>query len=743
IDDCHLLEDSGSSHRALGYLIAHLPTNLQLVILSRKTPNLGLLRWHLEDRLVLIGEQELSFTSDELAEFFRKVGLVLSDSSIAKLQMYTKGWPAAIKLFSLQFQSTQAFEAFFEREREVPDSIAAYLHDEVFMALDARTQWFLLNTAQTALFCVPMAAEITGMSSTAIGQMLDALLTERVFIEEIPKAGAEPWYQYHPIFSKSLLSWARHNGSVDSSRIFKLASIWFEDNGNVNQAVCCAQNTQDYSRIGQLMLRHWRVMFMEDNTFMLYRWGCIFPTEKLLADPRLCCIVSYAAILANDKPLSQLCERVAATHFTDPSAEFYAEAMAIMALLFTLEERYGEAREAAETALRLIPESDYFLCSNLRHIKVVSSKAPDWRENVAILEQDLNQVAPYANTIWLCNRYAIIGASKAMLGDFSNALDCLKKGLALPLRATYPYRVAYMNIYLAQMIVDYHHGSLHDAKMNERRHSTILKGSFSGYLLSLSLAYRALFAYLDGSMPEMERATQESISVSPYGFLTIMWPLGLLRRIESESQVDLGGFLQMTSKDYGHTLMWQRLHFVKAYLDNSLGMSGTDGETLEGLRGFVADINVDYRLERLYGFLLLAVHEELCGNVELAQEALSYSLELAAPEEIDQLYCNDWDLVLPILSRWSGFGSDDPFARKLFVRLSQIANGEIALVKKDEHRQLTPRESDVAYLLVAGYTVGAIAQRLGISAGTVRKHMANIYGKLGVHSRTQLVLHMK
>ena len=52
---------------------------------------------------------------------------------------------------------------------------------------------------------------------------------------------------------------------------------------------------------------------------------------------------------------------------------------------------------------------------------------------------------------------------------------------------------------------------------------------------------------------------------------------------------------------------------------------------------------------------------------------------------------------------------------------------------------LTTRELDVLRLARQGLTNKAIAARLGLSDRTVQGHLANIYGKLGVASRTEAV----
>ncbi len=54
--------------------------------------------------------------------------------------------------------------------------------------------------------------------------------------------------------------------------------------------------------------------------------------------------------------------------------------------------------------------------------------------------------------------------------------------------------------------------------------------------------------------------------------------------------------------------------------------------------------------------------------------------------------------------------------------------------------QLTRRERDVARLVATGQRNRSIAGSLGISEGTVKMHLHNVYAKLGLESRTQLAM---
>jgi DNA-binding CsgD family transcriptional regulator len=56
-----------------------------------------------------------------------------------------------------------------------------------------------------------------------------------------------------------------------------------------------------------------------------------------------------------------------------------------------------------------------------------------------------------------------------------------------------------------------------------------------------------------------------------------------------------------------------------------------------------------------------------------------------------------------------------------------------------EELPLTGRELEVCQLLALGRSRTEIADRLGVSESTAVNHCRNLYAKLGVHSRAELV----
>jgi DNA-binding CsgD family transcriptional regulator len=69
-------------------------------------------------------------------------------------------------------------------------------------------------------------------------------------------------------------------------------------------------------------------------------------------------------------------------------------------------------------------------------------------------------------------------------------------------------------------------------------------------------------------------------------------------------------------------------------------------------------------------------------------------------------------------------------------RLEPLA---LKLWRKAEELPLTGRELEVCQLLALGRQRAEIAEHLGVSENTAINHCRNLYGKLGVHSRAELV----
>jgi DNA-binding NarL/FixJ family response regulator len=124
--------------------------------------------------------------------------------------------------------------------------------------------------------------------------------------------------------------------------------------------------------------------------------------------------------------------------------------------------------------------------------------------------------------------------------------------------------------------------------------------------------------------------------------------------------------------------------------------------------------------------IMVTVYEDTDRiSAALGAGACGYLLKRSTPAEI----------VAAIReARMGGVPMPREIARKVIASFQQP---QATATGVDE---LRPSELKILELLAMGLANKEIADRLGLSPGTVRWHLENIYGKLHVHSRTEAVL---
>src|SRR5215207_370922 len=93
------------------------------------------------------------------------------------------------------------------------------------------------------------------------------------------------------------------------------------------------------------------------------------------------------------------------------------------------------------------------------------------------------------------------------------------------------------------------------------------------------------------------------------------------------------------------------------------------------------------------------------------------------------------------LAEWLESDGAGPLIRRCGTRRLTVerADGALLLEERHEHVQLTAREREVLAWVARGKTNAEIARQLWLAPSTVRKHLENVYAKLGVTTRTAAV----
>ena len=140
--------------------------------------------------------------------------------------------------------------------------------------------------------------------------------------------------------------------------------------------------------------------------------------------------------------------------------------------------------------------------------------------------------------------------------------------------------------------------------------------------------------------------------------------------------------------------------------------------------------------------ILQALTFQAGGETDRALTALDRALTLAQPEGFVRVFIDEGPPMARLLHAAFNRGLAPKYVRRLVAAFSTVEPGqaESTISQPDQSELVEPlseRELEVLQFITEGLTNQEIATRLYLSLNTVKVHTRNIYGKLGVHNRTQ------
>lgn len=118
------------------------------------------------------------------------------------------------------------------------------------------------------------------------------------------------------------------------------------------------------------------------------------------------------------------------------------------------------------------------------------------------------------------------------------------------------------------------------------------------------------------------------------------------------------------------------------------------------------------------------------------QEIVAHNCELyAASVRQPGSLIRTWDILSGMVPQ----GEPDDTPAKRYLKPADDSSDSESFHSFPGEELLTDREHDVLELLVAGWTNGEIAAALGLRQNTVKNHVAHIFDKCNVNTRTEMV----
>ena len=201
LDDVHALHNRECG-AALEALAAHVPAGSRLALAGRAQPPLRVARLRAEGRILEIGPEDLSLTSDEASSLLRNAGAALGEDDAAELHRRTEGWPAGLYLAALYLREggtlASAAVSFGGDDRLVSE----YMESEFLSRISRRQRVFLTRTAVLERMSGPLCEAVLEVSGS--GVILAELARSNMLLVPLDRRGE--WYRYHHLFRDMLLA---------------------------------------------------------------------------------------------------------------------------------------------------------------------------------------------------------------------------------------------------------------------------------------------------------------------------------------------------------------------------------------------------------------------------------------------------------------------------------------------------------------------------------------------------------
>lgn len=759
LDDYHLITSS-AVQQILVFLLEHQPPRMHLVLSTRQDPPLPLHRLRARNQVTEIRERDLRFTMEEAAAFLNQtMGLTLSAQAVKVLESRAEGWVTGLQLAALALQEGQDvaraesfIAAFTGDNRYVMD----YLVAEVLQRQPEAIRTFLRQTAILDRLAAPLCNAVTVREDSQA--LLEQLDEANLFLTALDHR--REWYRYHRLFAGCLRATLDQE---DQIRLHQRAARWFESQGFVNQAIQhtlahagLAGDWDDAERlIGQVV----EETIHQGGVLTVRNWLEALPDELVRTNAELATFLGWGLALTGELERAEQyvagAERLFQQQETPGPGLGQLLALRSFIAVFAHQD-YELARDLGAQALQVLDEAQvrwrvitlWAVAESQERTDNITAAIATLREAQRLGRTRSDQVFAVTVDLSLASALHMHGQRREAVAVCQEAIEWYTDdtGRISPVAGLLFSRLGQL---------------CYEANQLDRSREYLDRGlAFSeqftvGGMLMFTHGFAVHTLYVQGEVDTaLEILHKARHQVHQSGLVDVDWYPALeadirMRQGDLPAVLRWAEMLDLSPDDALHYLhverylIYGRLLLVQGHLSDAQRLLARL-ERFTQERGFYRWLITTHLLQAL----VAARARDRTG----VRELLSHALELAAPQDYYRAFLDEGeellrllpdvrhaapDFVDQILDFAYGAGALTGTLGEGLVATQKMALPEMAAPPLVE--QLSEREMEVLHLIAAGLSNREIAQELVIAVGTVKRHINNIYGKLGVHSRTQAI----
>lgn len=760
-DDYHVIHEHGI-HDALSYLIERLAPHAHALIATRSDPPFPLGRLRARGELKELRASDLRFDTAEAATFLNEVmNLELTPADVSALEDRTEGWIAGLQLSALTLQNrtnrSELVKEFAGDNRFVLD----YLLEEVLNCQTEQVQDFLLRTSILARLNGSLCDVLTGDQSGHA--MLEQLERANLFLVRLDGRGE--WFRYHHLFADLLRLKLKQKQPGAMRELQIKASQWFEQNGLADEAINYALAAQDWDRALNLIEPIAFPRLSAGGFERLKHWVEAIPEAAFKSRPLL--FPFYVPSLIYNEEYDKAEKYLQVIETVEPEGL----RKSLMSLVWTTRSIVASALYQPERATECSQKAfEFLLPDDIKQRAVVMQsrvRAASMRGDTQEMEKVLLEALPaYREAehlifqVWGQMALGVVRIMRGRLRDGVQALEGAQQFVrdrlqTRPETLLYAY-VTLCDVHRERNEIDVAKSDLNDAltvirQTGRESYPGFVLENLKSLVLMLDLCNDSAQSdvLLDQAVRRYRRCGNEVVEKQ----LEALQALLVMRRGGDMSQVNRWVQTSGLSADDKTSFPREFPHLVLARWLIVTMQAKPALALLSRLLKAAQEANRGRSVIEIHVLQALA-HQSL-DDEGAAIKAIENALTLGQPESFVRTFVDEGEVVSKLLlellkqkgKRWE---SEKPELLQYVVRLKELFSPSgpvpVARVATTESEALpwwyvedplSERELEVLQHVGRGLSNQEIADKLFLSAGTVKRHMSNIYQKLDVHSRTQ------
>ena len=763
IDDAQLL--SAEIRNFLDQLIASARDSLTTVVASRGESGINLARLRSLGHLAEVRVRHLIFDNEEASRLIQQESdNAIPASEIQRMIVDTQGWAAGLVLAAGAWQRDQQ-EGYPPQggTTGLRNEFASYFHEEVIEGLPQNIRDFIVDTSILEELTPSACAAVVNTEDARV--MLEEVFERGLFLADIDRELSR--YRYYTLFREMVLGRLMMRAPERAGELHRRASRFFASTSQYQQALDHAVQSHDKAFLADQLEQLAEPMIYAGLLYRVDELASELPWELVQNCPSLLLAMSWRrsrrlAFKSSERMIESAQAAISAALESGQIDDYRAVRMGFRVrhrqiMLEAARDNMPYVERESELLLEDLGDDDpYLSCTLLAQLLSARRELYHFHDMLR-LEAELRKALgrPGSDFASIALKSSVAPTLVAQ-GKTQMARQFLTEAhsLAIEMEGQISGLAALPALPLAEL--HYECGELDEAaRLVEGYLPSIRQWGFVDQLASGFLV-RARLAAANGDMPSALSGLEEAQLVAIECGLDRLRALVLseqVRMLVKSGQLEQAELLfhssdlsfdnepvptlNPTRLNEWMAIAWLRLEMHRFRLVRSRKIAKRWLEFVRR-RGAVRSA-VTFEL-------LLAEIAVLSGNRSEARRSVRAAVELAEPGGWVRPFVDEGEAVSSLLieSYANGPVLDSPVDR-FAAKLVSILRGapQISAEEEDDFglgSGLSLREVEILTMVSGGLRNREIGDRLGLTEGTVKWYMQQIYDKLGVRRRPQAVI---